>query len=165
MSSIRSSFEKSVKYAFGKIYFLIFLIFLLLLFIPFCIPKPVLPKPTQTIIHQRPLYQKIHNVTNTPEFRQMPLKRYNPDNVQQVGVLINDDGQTMPLFGKRTHRHRYRFNYYTNTTGNQIYPIPVFLDNKDAMSDLGINELFGEEQLSVLGKPGIYKVVIYNNLI
>ena len=35
-----------------------------------------------------------------PEFRQPPVKKYKPGHVQQMGVLLGEDGETLPLYGK-----------------------------------------------------------------
>ena len=95
-----------------------------------------------------------------------PYKKYKPGYNQQIGVLVSETtGETLPLFGKETLRHRDRYNYYTVTPGNQMYPLPIKYDNKDSMEDLGLKEFFGDESVTVLGRDSEpYKVKIYRNM-
>lgn len=96
-----------------------------------------------------------------PEFRGPPIKRYKPGYMQQMGLLIGSEGETLPLYGKEVRGRRDRYHYYTTTSGEQVYPIPVFVDNRDCMDDIGCKELYGNETVSVLGKTGTFTVTMY----
>jgi hypothetical protein len=96
-----------------------------------------------------------------PEFRQPPVKKYKPGHVQQMGVLLGEDGETLPLYGKEVRGRRDRYHYYTSTPGQQIYSIPVSCDNRDCMDDMGCQELYGQEKVSVLGKTTPYEAKLY----
>ena len=96
-----------------------------------------------------------------PEFRQPPVKKYKPGHIQQMGVLLGEDGETLPLYGKEVRGRRDRYHYYTSTPGQQIYSIPVSYDNRDCMDDMGCQELYGQEKVSVLGKTTPYEAKLY----
>lgn len=100
-------------------------------------------------------------VQREPEFRKPPIKEYKPGHVQQMGVLLGEDGETLPLYGKEVRGRRDRYHYYTSTPGQQIYSIPITHDNRDCMDDLGCQELYGQENVTVLGKSSPYKTKLY----
>jgi len=100
-------------------------------------------------------------VNTEPEFRPPPIKEYKPGHVQQMGILLGEDGETLPLYGKEVRGRRDRYHYYTSTPGQQIYSIPVSYDNRDCMDDIGCQELYGQEKVSVLGKGTPYEAKLY----
>jgi len=102
----------------------------------------------------------MREVRREPEFRGPPIKQWKPGTMQQMGLLVQGD-TTLPLYGKEVRGRRDRYHYYTTTPGQQIYPIPVTHDNRDCMDDIGCQELYGNETVSVLGKTGTYDVKMY----
>jgi len=100
-------------------------------------------------------------VHREPEFRKPPVKEYKPGYVQQMGVLLGEDGETLPLYGKEVRGRRDRYHYYTSTPGQQIYSIPVSHEDRDCMDDMGCRELYGQEKVQVLGKATPYEAKLY----
>ena len=100
-----------------------------------------------------------------PEYREPPLKEYRPPQrqlqYQQVGILLGG-AETLPLYGKESLTRRNQWHYYTATPGFQIYPLPISKDGRDCMEDIGCNEFYGNETVSVTGKDGVdYQSKIY----
>ena len=107
-------------------------------------------------LHRRPIRRR------QPEFRQPPLRNYKPKRFQQVGLLTDDGGETLPLYGKESAAYNNRWNYYTTTQGDQIYSVPVTHNNRDCTEDIGCEELFDKQGVSVFGKDGTtYQTKIY----
>ena len=104
---------------------------------------------------------EVHDARREPEFRGPPIKKYKPGHMQQMGILLGDQGETMPLYGKEVRGRRDRYHYYTVTDGEQLYPVPIGHDGRDCMDDIGCQELYGQEKVSVLGKLGEYDVKMY----
>lgn len=96
-----------------------------------------------------------------PEFRKPPVKEYKPGHVQQMGILLGEDGETLPLYGKEVRGRRDRYHYYTSTPGQQIYSLPVTHEDRDCMDDMGCRELYGQERVNVLGKSSPYEAKLY----
>lgn len=96
-----------------------------------------------------------------PEFRGPPLKRYKPGRFQQMGLLKNDEGEMLPLYGRESRTHRDRYHYYTTTSGDQIFPLNITVDDRDCSEDVGCQELYGNETVNVNGKDAGYSVDIY----
>lgn len=96
-----------------------------------------------------------------PEYRGPPIKKYKPGHMQQMGLLVNGNNETLPLYGKEARGHRDRYNYYTTTSGEQMYPVPVTHNDRECTEDIGCPEFYGEESVSVLGKDGTYNVKMY----
>jgi len=115
---------------------------------------------TQTM---RSVHWAMPTVTREQEFREPPLKVYKPPVFQQMGLLTNPDGKILPLYGKESTAYRNRFNYYTTTPGNQIYSLPVTHNSKDCTEDIGCEEFYGNEDISVTGMDGDFKAEIYRN--
>lgn len=96
-----------------------------------------------------------------PEFRGPPLREYKPRDYQQVGLIIGGTKDVYPIYGRPSYAYRDRWNYYTTTNGDQIYPLPISNGDRDCMEDMGCQELYGNEDLSILGKDGTFKSKIY----
>lgn len=114
---------------------------------------PVMPVPPRIEMQQRERQRE-------PEFRDAPIKQYKPGHMQQMGVLVGD-GETLPLYGKEVRGRRDRYHYYTTTGGENLYSIPVSYNARDCMEDIGCEELYGNEAVSVTGKTGSYSVNMY----
>ena len=96
-----------------------------------------------------------------PEFRGPPIKQYKPGHMQQMGILMGPDGETLPLYGKEVRGRRDRYHYYTTTGGDNLYPVSVSHNARDCMEDIGCQELYGNETVTVLGKTGSFTVNMY----
>ena len=142
--------------AFGLI---LFLTLILWLFRPAKPRVVVVREPAQSVtpivVEQR----------TAPEFRGPPLKVYAPlADYQQVGLLTGN-GETLPLWGKPSFAYKGQWNYYTMTPGQQMYPLPVFSQNKDCSEDLGCYELYDNQDVTVTGRDGLtYKTKIYRTV-
>ena len=96
-----------------------------------------------------------------PEFRGPPIKQYKPGHMQQMGLLIGDGDMTLPLYGKEVRGRRDRYHYYTTTSGDNLYPIPVSHNGRDCIDDIGCQELYGNESVNVTGKDSSFDVKMY----
>lgn len=124
--------------------------------------RPSRPSTTVIRVQESPRPFRGGGVLRSPEFRKPPLKEYKPMEYQQMGLLLGA-GETLPLYGKESPTHRDRFFYYTATPGEQIYPLPISHKDRDCMDDIGCDEFYGNEQVSVTGKTGTFNTKIYNN--
>lgn len=104
---------------------------------------------------------RTQEIRREPEFRGPPIKRYKPGHMQQMGILVNESGETLPLYGKEVRGRRDRYHYYTTTGGENLYPIPVSHDGRDCIDDIGCQELYGNEAVNVTGKTGSFQVNMY----
>lgn len=95
------------------------------------------------------------------EYRSPPIKEYKPGHIQQMGVLVGENEETLPIYGKEVRGRRDRYNYYTTTPGDQVYSLPITIDNRDCMDDIGCHEIYGNESVSVLGQTGSFQAKLY----
>jgi len=100
-------------------------------------------------------------IRREPEFRGPPIKQYKPGHMQQMGLLVGEGEEPLPLYGKEVRGRRDRYHYYTTTGGENLYPIPVSHETRDCMEDIGCQELYGNESVSVTGKNGLFDVKMY----
>lgn len=121
--------------------------------VPVEVPVIVPPVPPR---RQRRFHQE-----REPEFRGPPVKEYKPGHTQQMGLLLGEGGMTLPLYGKEVRGRRDRYHYYTTTSGDNLYPIPVIVGDRDCVDDIGCQELYGNETVSVTGKTGSFEVKMY----
>lgn len=97
----------------------------------------------------------------SPEYRGPPIKKYKPGHFQQIGILTNETGDTLPLYGREVRNRRDRYHYHTTTQGDQVYPIPVSIDGRECTEDIGCPELYGGETVTVFGKDTPFTVKTY----
>jgi hypothetical protein len=115
---------------------------------------PVMPVPPRIEMKRR-------EPRREPEFRSAPIKQYKPGFMQQMGILTGAGEETLPLYGKEVRGRRDRYHYYTTTGGENLYPVPVTHNARDCMEDIGCEEIYGNETVSVTGKTGSYTVNMY----
>jgi len=87
-----------------------------------------------------------------------------PESFQMSGN-INVDGKMLPLYGRRTMRGSSdRWNYYTRTDTFNPVPIPLRYKNRDCMDDIGCQEIFSGEQVTLdgTGESGQVRVFRYD---
>ena len=79
--------------------------------VPVEVEVPVMMPPPRPV--------RTQEVRREPEFRGPPIKQYKPGHMQQMGILVSGEGETLPLYGKEVRGRRDRYHYYT-TTGGEI---------------------------------------------
>jgi hypothetical protein len=123
----------------------------------------VYPRGSQRIIVQAPIVpnQILTAPVREPEFRGPPIREYKPNTYKQVGLMMGEGDDMYPIYGRPSYAYNNRWNYYTTTKGDQVYPLPISNGNRDCTEDIGCDELYGNENLSILGKSGTYKTTIY----
>ena len=129
---------------------------LLVLIIIVLVPRE---RPQQIVV-QAPVVPDMAPVRE-PEFRGPPIREYKPNTYKQVGLMMGENEDMYPIYGRPSHAYNNRWNYYTTTKGDQVYPLPISNGNRDCTEDIGCDELYGNENLSILGKSGTYKTTIY----
>jgi hypothetical protein len=120
-------------------------------------------KPPQQVLVQAPVIPNriLTAPVREPEFRGPPIREYKPNTYKQVGLMMGENNDMFPIYGRPSYAYNNRWNYYTTTQGEQVYPLPISNGNRDCTEDIGCDELYGNENLSILGKDGTYKTTIY----
>ena len=121
--------------------------------VPVEVEVPVMVPPPRPV--------RTQEVRREREYRGPPIKQYKPGHMQQMGILLNAEGETLPLYGKEVRGRRDRYHYYTTTGGENLYPIPVSHDGRDCVDDIGCQELYGNETVTVTGKTDSFNVNMY----
>ena len=96
-----------------------------------------------------------------PEYRPAPVREWKPTVPHQMGLLTDDNGDIKPLYGRASRTHRDRWHYWTTTGGENLYPLPIEVEGRSCEEDIGCQELFGNEQINILGKENLYKPTLY----
>lgn len=123
----------------------------------------VVPRAPQQVLVQAPVIPNriLTAPVREPEFRGPPIREYKPNTYKQVGLMMGENNDMFPIYGRPSYAYNNRWNYYTTTQGDQVYPLPISNGNRDCTEDIGCDELYGNENLSILGKNGTYKTTIY----
>jgi len=85
-----------------------------------------------------------------------------PETYQSMGVLTMDDGQILPIYGRRTASRSDRFQYYTRTDTYNPVQLPLRYKRRDCQDDIGCEELFDGDSITVgptnqVGRATIYR--------
>ena len=84
-----------------------------------------------------------------------------PETYQSMGVITMEDGQILPLYGRRTTSRSDRFQYYTRTDSYNPVQLPIKHNRRDCQDDIGCEELFDGEVVSVTPTGQTGKATIY----
>jgi len=85
-----------------------------------------------------------------------------PETYQSMGVMTTDDGQILPIYGRRTASRSDRFQYYTRTDTYNPVQLPLRYKRRDCQDDIGCEEIFDGDSLTVgptnqVGRATIYR--------
>jgi len=72
-----------------------------------------------------------------------------PETYQSMGVIKMEDGAVLPLYGRRTAARSDRFQYYTRTDTYNPVQLPISYKRRDCQDDVGCDELFNGESITV----------------
>ena len=78
-----------------------------------------------------------------------------------LGVLYNN-GNRLNLFGNRVHNGSDKWNYFTRSNDNISVQLPVMNKGKDCTDEYGCPEIYENDQVSVVGYNGQFKVDLNN---
>ena len=84
-----------------------------------------------------------------------------PESYQSMGLLKTDDGQLLPLYGRRTASSSNRYNYYTRTDTYNPVPLPIRYKRRDCQDDIGCEELFSGDEVVVSPTGGKATATLY----
>jgi hypothetical protein len=84
-----------------------------------------------------------------------------PEAYQSMGIITMEDGQVLPLFGRRTMPRADRFQYYTRTDTYNPVQLPIQSNKRDCTDDIGCEELFNGESITVTATGQRGNVTIY----
>jgi hypothetical protein len=113
---------------------------------------PTSTTPTKIIYIEKTPEPRMQLPVYPTEFPKYPT-RVNPPNYQQVGVLVSRDlneGEPviLPLFGRKMIS-RDRWEYYVASNQYHMYKLTVQYENRDCQDDVGCNEIFNGELVTV----------------
>jgi len=84
-----------------------------------------------------------------------------PEAYQQMGVLTDDAGKVLPLYGRRVAPRSDYFNYYTRTDTYNPVAIPVTFDKRDCQDNTGCKEVLNGDKLKMTPTGETAKVTLY----
>lgn len=73
-----------------------------------------------------------------------------PESFQSVGMIRVED-KMLPLYGRRTAGSGDRWNYYTRTDTYNPIPLPVQIQRRDCMDDVGCPEISSGDRVHIRG--------------
>jgi hypothetical protein len=72
-----------------------------------------------------------------------------PETYQSMGIIKTDDGQLLPLYGRRTASRSDRFQYYTRTDTYNPVQLPINYNRRDCQDDIGCEELSNSDVVTI----------------
>jgi hypothetical protein len=98
-----------------------------------------------------------------PFVRQPPPQPFvRPEEYSVVGYLETATQGMVPLYARPSPTHRHRYNYYTRNSNEYLVRLPVIKDGRDCTNNLGCDELYDKDVVSVPGTPDPLTVHMYS---
>jgi hypothetical protein len=98
--------------------------------------------------------------SGTPTLPAIPTRGV-PVSYQSMGIIKMQDGQILPLYGRRTASRSDRFQYYTRTDTYNPVQLPVEYRRRNCQDDVGCEELYDRETVRVSATGQTGDVTIY----
>lgn len=102
----------------------------------------------------KPFYDAYHPPYN------LLNRRKTPTEFEQIGFLTYDT-TILPLFGRKLHSGRDKWNYYTMTDKFVSVKVPVIKNGKNGLNEYGCDEIMDGETVYVHGYNELFKATIY----
>lgn len=96
------------------------------------------------------------------EPRTITAQRYKTE-YTNLGYIQSEEGE-YPLWGVRSATRKHRWHYYTTNDPNNPssrVKLPVSYSGRDCMDELGCDEIYENENVSVGGRTENYRVHLY----
>ena len=96
------------------------------------------------------------------EPRTITPRRY-MDEYENIGYIQSGEGE-YPLWGLRSATRNQRWHYYTTKDPNNpksTVQLPISYSGRDCMEELGCDEIYEDENVSIGGRSGDYTVHLY----
>jgi hypothetical protein len=110
-----------------------------------------------------------NNNNNNNFIKPIPTQSFDT-NYQQIGILTrnsNNDhhNEILPLMGKRKMTSRYKWQYYTISSGhgNLQTKLPVSVKGKSCTGEYGCDEIYNNDTVYVEGFKDVFVATIYEN--
>lgn len=84
-----------------------------------------------------------------------------PESYQSMGIVKKEDGTVLPLYGRRTAGSGHRYQYYTRTDTYNPVQLPIQYKRKDCQDDIGCDELFSGEEVTISATGEKAKTTLY----
>jgi hypothetical protein len=86
---------------------------------------------------------------------------------RQLGILTPLNGSSkdsiLPLMGRPLFTRRSKFNYYTISNQHNNVKLPISVNGKSGLSEVGVDEIFNGDTVYVEGNNEAFKVTIYES--
>ena len=112
------------------------------------------------------LSPEIRMVPDRPLSHIEPVRYMSPENTldyKNVGYLQNGDDQR-PLWAARSRTRSHRWHYYTTNDPNndsQMVRIPIASSGKNCMDEIGCDEIYRDDVVTMQGSSGSFTSHIY----
>lgn len=154
----------------NHIYVLLSVVIIILLFIIGVMMYFLLQKPSEKIIIKTIEKEVVSNNRSSDKNLIHPdeLPKYNSNEYQQIGILTANETDkepiVLPLFAKKLHNNRDRWNYYTATDKNNMMRLPIKHQNMDCEDNIGCREIYDGDKLQIEIYQGReFTATIYRN--
>ena len=117
------------------------------------------------IKRSRPIIRTIRQAPIRRSRVPINIKTRGVDSWRQVGVIHNEKGNILPLFGRRTYNGSDKWNYYTASKGAHSYKVPINIEGKQCDGEYGCKEIYDGDSISLDTHKGQkFKTEIYNTV-
>jgi hypothetical protein len=134
-----------------------FVAFSFMYFIMLCRPKDS-TQPTKVFVvnnQTRPRY----DIERVPYLRPS-INTRGYTQFSNIGYLYNGN-IILPLYGKQTYRGSITWNYYILDPEHHSIKIPLEIENRDCMEEIGCKELYNDDTVFVKAFDKTFKVYMY----
>lgn len=128
-------------------------------------PRGQFQSARRTVMWRNPLVSEVRLRPPAPPLQPRVWEAFPPSTYQTVGFLENGT-ETRPLLARRSHTRRHRWHYSTTNDANSSIsqlrlPVSSVAQNKKCTSEIGCEELYDGDTVTVPGSPTPMRVQLY----
>lgn len=115
------------------------------------LPRKLPRRPFQQIQSHKPI-----------QFIPINISTRGVEDYRQIGILNDNNGKVLPLYGRPTYTGSSKWNYFTQANDHLALKIPLTIKGKECEGTTGCDEIYDHDSINVSSYGNDFQAQMYN---